>query len=321
MIINGCSHQGSHLKLEMPLDVKSGRATEFGTVFQCPKCGLSFVNPLPDLHQIDAHYDLPAYYTHGASHIQTVEPSLPDRIITHLAWLTDRGQRFHPSEVVDDLAPNVRALDIGCGSGKLLTEMAKIGMETVGIDPDPIARAEANKNGHAVYDGTAEALPTELASGKFDLVTMTHVLEHCVNPIKALENARSVMSEEGLLYCEVPNAGSGYFETYGQISEMLDVPRHLYFFKKRNLEDIAAQAGLEIVGWRFHGLTRHFAAGWKSWENGIYDRLVEVGVKPVCHQRSIFGDLKLITLNLFRSPQCRYDSIGFLARPSLRRVE
>ena len=121
-------------------------------------------------------------------------------------------------------------------------------METVGIDPDPSARVEVSRIGHAVYDGAAEALPAELASGKLDFVAMTHVLEHCISPLQALANVRSILSDDGLLHCEVPNAGSEYFETYGQISGLLDVPRHLYFFTKRNLEEISMQTGLGIHG-------------------------------------------------------------------------
>ena len=118
----------------------------------------------------------------------------------------------------------------------------------------------------------------------------------------------------------MPNAGALFFEKYREISEMLDVPRHLYFLKKANLEELADMAGLEITGWHYNGLTRHFSADWKAWENSIFDRLVEAGVTPSCGRRSVFGDLKLLANGACAAPDRRYDCIGFTARISGERA-
>jgi 2-polyprenyl-3-methyl-5-hydroxy-6-metoxy-1,4-benzoquinol methylase len=309
-----CVHRDLALKFEVPFDVKSNRRTRFGSIHQCISCGLNLVHPLPEVAQVSVHYDLPKYYTHGTSHIPEVVPTFLNRAITHLAWRTDRGIGFDPSEVRGSNGSRSKVLDIGCGSGNLLQRFADLGMETYGVDPDNTARLEAEKKGHLAYPGTAEALPSELAGKKFDVVTMTHVLEHCLSPYRALENARTLLAEDGVFYCEVPNAGSTYFQTYGQISEMLDVPRHLYLFRKKDLEVLAKAVGLEITEWKFHGLTRHFSASWKSWENSIFEQLSDAGVKTVCGRRSAIADLMLLTTGIFQSRESRYDCIGFTAR-------
>lgn len=308
-----CEHNTLAPMYEVPFDVKSGKKTRFGSINECKGCGLKLVSPSPDIADIPAHYDLPKYYTHGENHIPEVQPSFLDRVITHLAWRTDRGADLDPSDLYSRHASQSKVLDIGCGAGSLLTKFANLGMETFGVDPDENARAQASGNGHHVFPGTAEAIPAALKDEKFDVVAMTHVLEHCLNPLEALQNARSLLSETGKFYCEVPNAGSAYFQTYGQISEMLDVPRHLFFFQKKDLEVLASAAGLEITGWRFHGLTRHFGASWKSWENSIFDRLQKANVETTCGRRSFFGDIKLLTSGALRPPERRYDCIGFLA--------
>jgi 2-polyprenyl-3-methyl-5-hydroxy-6-metoxy-1,4-benzoquinol methylase len=205
-------------------------------------------------------------------------------------------------------------LDIGCGSGSMLSAMSAAGLQAVGVDPDATARLEAQRNGYTVFAGTAEELPVEITGRKFDLVTMTHTLEHCLDPSLALTNARNVLSSRGIFYCEVPNAGSRYFESYGQISEMLDVPRHLYFFNKSALSAAARSAGLEITDWTFSGYTRHFLPGWKAWENSIFERLRRLNVKLVCSRRTLVGDLVLLSRSAFLPPERRYDCIGFIAR-------
>ena len=302
------------MKFEVPFDVKSGRKTAFGKVYQCNFCGLKMVNPLPDAAEIPAHYELPKYYTHGTGHIPERQPTLAERVVTHLAWRSDFGTELDPADLLEPKGVRRRVLDIGCGAGNLLSSFSEMNMETTGVDPDKEARLQAEKRGHRVYSGTAEAMPEELANQKFDVVLMTHVLEHCQNPTLALENAKNFLSQDGVLYCEVPNAGSLYFETYGQISEMLDVPRHLFFFKKDDLELLADKVGLKITEWKYHGLTRHFNAPWKHWENSIFDGLVEAGAELKSSRRSIFGDLMLLSSGIFMPRKRRYDSIGFVAR-------
>ena len=303
---------------DMPFDVKSGRGTEFGSIHQCEICGLKLVYPLPKAEDIPAHYDLPRYYTHGADHIPETEPTFIERAMMHLAWRTDRGSMFDPSTVLRGDASNWKVLDIGCGSGDLLSSFSDMGLETFGLEPDANARSEAEKRGHRVFSGTAELIPDELRGRKFEVVTITHVLEHCLSPIDALKNAREFLAEDGVLYCEVPNAGSLYFQTYSHISEMLDVPRHLFFFRKTDLEALTNDVGLEIIKWNFHGLTRHFSASWKAWENTIFDRIEKNGHKVSCGRRSVVGDLMLLASGAFQPKERRYDSIGFLARVSPR---
>ena len=131
----------------VPFDAKSGHPTAFGAVHRCAHCGRACVSPMPDIDQIPAHYDIPAYYTHNTSHLPEVTPSLMDRLVTHLAWRTDHA---HPFDLQKDIpfAPQDRTgLDIGCGHGNLLSNMRDLGLETFGIDPDEQARAEAEKKG------------------------------------------------------------------------------------------------------------------------------------------------------------------------------
>lgn len=310
-----CSHSEAVKKFEVPFDVKADRPTRFGSVYRCSECGLGFVKPKPDASQIATHYDLPLYYTHASGgHLPISEARFIDRVMIHLAWHLDRGDPFDPRAASASLKQGAYVLDIGCGAGNLLSKFRELGLTTFGVDPDPAAVAEAETKGHTVLTGTAESLPQEMDGKEFDFVTMTHVLEHCLDPVAALNNARKALSPDGFIYCEVPNAGSRYFESYGHISEMLDVPRHLFFFSKSNLNDAAVNAGLNITSWRHHGFTRHFNPSWKKWENSIFDRLVEAGIRPVSNRRSIIGDLALLITGALDVRERRYDCIGFFAR-------
>ena len=309
-----CTHAAAQPWIEIDFDVKSDRDTTFGEIWRCPDCHLGFVDPMPKPEDIPAHYDLPSYYTQGVSHFAKVAPRLSDRILRYLAWSCD-----HPDTVLYGnfsalgLQPRT-LLDIGCGHGGLLLDWQARGVNAYGIEPDPLARAGATERGGWVYDGSAENIPADISTRRYDAIVMSHVLEHCRDPARALRNVCKLLSEVGTFYCEVPNCGCHYFRTYGQISEMLDVPRHLHFFDKTALERLAGEAGLEILDWRWSGYTRHFDPSWYGWENSIHDRIRARGHAPAVPRRTQLGSLWLLVRTALAAPENKFDSIGFFAR-------
>src|SRR5262249_11638886 len=134
--------------------------------------------------------------------------------------------------------PGARACDLGCGSGDLLTRLARLGHEVVGAEPDPAAREVVRGKGHRVLAGTAEELPEEIRGGRHDLVVMSHVLEHCLDPKRAVANAAGLLAEGGLLVIETPNNDARGLGRAGVLWPWLDVPRHLNFFTSRSLAAI-----------------------------------------------------------------------------------
>lgn len=296
----------------MPLDVKKGKAVPGGDLVWCDSCDLGTTAVQPDDQALSAAYDLSAYYTHGASHMTEVPVGILDRVLMKFAYLSDTGSVMDAQGLLAR-APGARTvLDIGCGNGDFLAALAGDGRRLVAIEPDPNARVVAAAKGLDVLPGTAEDLPEALAGQQFDLIVITHVLEHCRNPLRALENIRSLLSPTGVLYCEVPNCGATYFRTLAQISEMLDVPRHLHFFTKDSLTRLCDKAGLQVFDYSYHGYTRHFTASWRSWENRIHAMLADHGVSSP--QRTWANSLALIARTARLSPDRKYDCLGIFAR-------
>src|ERR1700748_182241 len=101
-------------------------------------------------------------------------------------------------------------VDVGCGGGTLVRELAAAGARPIGIEISEeqlaTARARDDGNGGARYlVGRAEALPLDDAS--VDLVIFMRSLHH-VSPAHlhaALREARPVLRPDGAVY--VPAAG------------------------------------------------------------------------------------------------------------------
>lgn len=311
----GCNHADARPWVQINFDVKSGKDTRFGDLLWCPDCQKGFARQMPAPEEIAAHYDLESYYTQGAaSHMPDVPVTLADRILTKLAWTFDDPPAPLATTIAGMHPTRGRFLDIGCGNGDVMAAVRQLGFDVIGVDPDPAARATAEHAGMKACEGTAEDLPASIASERFDVITMTHVLEHCLSPRTALANARACLADDGLFYCEVPNCGATYFTRSAQISEMLDVPRHLHFFTKKSLEALCDTVGLTVIDWRYHGYTRHYKAAWRAWENGIHDRISQRGEPLQAARRNFARSVKLIFDTARAAPDRKFDCIGFFAK-------
>jgi SAM-dependent methyltransferase len=95
-----------------------------------------------------------------------------------------------------------RILDVGCGTGTMLTYLAAFG-RAEGVDIDEEAIGYCRERGlENVRLGEADKLPFD--DGTFDLVTALDVVEHLDDDGSALREMRRVLRQGGLLLVTVP---------------------------------------------------------------------------------------------------------------------
>ena len=315
MFCPNCTKEMHHW-IDAPIDAKRDVETPFNVVVRCDRCGLGAIDPQPQPAEVAALYDLPSYYTHGESHIRPVASNVFDRILVHLAWRADRAYPFDPAEIAQRLPVGGTVLDIGCGDGETLEAFRALGFQVLGVDPDPRSRARAAERDLTVLDGTAERLPAAIDCRRFDLAIMTHALEHCLDPARALANLAAVTAPSGWTYVEVPNAGCLHFRTFLQCSEMFDAPRHLWFFTPAALEQSARGAGLRVREWRHAGYTRYFHASWRTWEREIHARLRRHSPRLITRDHTRLRAFGLLLRTALAGRARKYDSMGVLATPA-----
>jgi ubiquinone/menaquinone biosynthesis C-methylase UbiE len=100
------------------------------------------------------------------------------------------------------LAAGKRVLDIGCGTGYGVAEMAPAAAFAVGID----AVAAAVPGALVFVQASATALPFK--SESFDLITAFEVIEHLTDWQQMLAEARRVLHPDGILLVSTPNKSS-----------------------------------------------------------------------------------------------------------------
>jgi 2-polyprenyl-3-methyl-5-hydroxy-6-metoxy-1,4-benzoquinol methylase len=206
----------------------------------CASCCYGALTPRPSTDELRAFYD-PHYFSRYAGEScerESGPATLPlrragflDRLRANLAWRADRGQRVDEPWVHAMLGGRPgRICDLGCANGDALVALRDLGHEVIGIEVDPIAVARARARGLEVHQGTAEDLPTDMEQGRCDAVVLTHVLEHCLDPVRAARNAAALLAPGGALFVEVPNNDSLASTWSGPCWFHCDAGRHLNFF-------------------------------------------------------------------------------------------
>ena len=144
-----------------------------------------------------------------------------------------------------ELPPSARILDVGCGSGRMLDELAHRGAVT-GIDIRPEAIAATRARGHAdAYVGRAEQ--SGLASDDYDLVTAFDVVEHTADDRQTLAELLRVTRPDGALLVTVP--------AYQALWSHHDVVNEHY--RRYTSRSLAASA--TVAGWRVAHSTYFFS--------------------------------------------------------------
>ncbi len=130
-----------------------------------------------------------------------------------------------------------RMLDVGCGGGGVLKLAEECGWQAEGVDFDPDAVANARRKGLSVREGSLE--DQHYPENSFDLVLMSHVIEHVHDPLGTLREIHRVLRPGGTLAVTTPNASSWGHRHFGRDWRGLEPPRHLQIFSSPNLREIA----------------------------------------------------------------------------------
>ncbi len=147
-----------------------------------------------------------------------------------------RGRRTVLSREIANLGlPRpARVLDAGCGSGRNMVELARLGTVTgVELSRTSVSLARARQVGDVV-EGSVLDMPFE--SDSFDLAASLDVIEHLDEDLEALRELRRVVAPGGFLLVTVP-AYEWLWSGHDEINH------HHRRYTRRSLQRVAEQAG------------------------------------------------------------------------------
>jgi SAM-dependent methyltransferase len=135
-----------------------------------------------------------------------------------------------------------RLLDVGFGAGGLLRIAKGRGWTTHGVETSISAIEVGRKNGIGeLQHGDFLTVPLEEAA--FDVIVMTELIEHLVDPMAFLERAAALLRDGGLLYMTTPHGRGLSGRVLGTSWSVLRPPEHLQLFSTESIKRCVERAG------------------------------------------------------------------------------
>jgi 2-polyprenyl-3-methyl-5-hydroxy-6-metoxy-1,4-benzoquinol methylase len=168
----------------------------------------------------------------------------------------NKAQQLTFRFIKSHLKSSDRAIDIGCGNGKLLHLLKQQGWEVKGLELSSLL-ADSIKKILNIDVEVADFLSNNNEElGLFDLVTLRHVLEHLPEPVLAMKKINSFLNLGGHAVLEFPNieALDLKFKRFLQRNNIRQkkyredyVPGHCNEYSKHSFEYLAEKSGFEVV--------------------------------------------------------------------------
>ena len=268
-----CPVCASRARMATPMscsDHRGSMASDYWWIQRCRDCRTLYLDPRPDAMSMSAAYE--AYYTHS-----TESETTPDKGAGGILWGLIHGYvnaRFGLSRkpsyslgrlvfailppwrlkldyygrhlFADAYPDRGRLLDVGCGNGAFLARAAAMGWSVTGLEPDPKATAACREQGLDVIEGTLATLACELEDS-FDVITLSHSIEHVADPREALLSVASFLKDGGRLWMALPNPKSIGAWFFRGCWRELHPPYHLCIPDQKQLTNMLRNAGFEEI--------------------------------------------------------------------------
>ena len=220
-------------------------------ILQCEKCFTSFVDKMPSDAELETYYKGFKF---------CINEDNKKKI------LKDDFRKWFSSF---NLPHNAKMLDIGGGGGFFSLAFQKFGFGDatyIDLDPDSCKYAESQNISNVFNSDVSDLLAKD--EQKFDFIYSRHLIEHLVNPIKIIDIAIDLLSDDGVFLLQFPN-GLSYErlvdkDHYQNRQNLLVASNHLFskFRIFRILHSNKTAFGLDPI--------RHL---WAISPKGIYEYL------------------------------------------------
>jgi 2-polyprenyl-3-methyl-5-hydroxy-6-metoxy-1,4-benzoquinol methylase len=245
-----------HTELAVGFDYELLTCSNPWRFVQCGTCGHVWLNPRPGVAELGVIYPS-TYYAYNYAKINPLARKAKD-------WLDRRKM----AKIIRQCgAPPRTYADIGCGDGRFLRTLEKLGVVRSGLYGLELDEQVVNRLRSEGYTGVfCERVEdtSSLPEGAIDLITMFHVIEHVNDPAAVVRQVARWLSPGGVFALETPNLGSldarlfqrTYWGGY-------HIPRHWNLFTPTTISRLLKENGLEVV-------TTIFQTGHSFWMYSLH---------------------------------------------------
>ena len=158
-------------------------------VVVCDRCGMGYVNPVPDQHDWDQYY------------MQFSKYATPTTISEVDQFRFSIIAEFLKDELISESAT---ILDVGCGSGGLLKTLAQKGFhQLTGLEPAPVGNHFSSQDSSILFIN--EPFDSLNVESYYDVIILEQVLEHLGDVRRVIQKVSALQKPGGLVYIGVPD--------------------------------------------------------------------------------------------------------------------
>lgn len=212
--------------------------SEFALVF-CPTCKSVYLSPPPTREDLRVLYE---------ESIQFADDhyTAPEQVARILAYYGSAVGYLGLLSV-----PGCRVLEVGAGFSWVSRASKAADPTCVTVAQD--VSGECKEHCSWVDEYHVGALDDMPPQDPFDLASMTHVIEHLVDPGAMLKSIAHRLKQGGKLFITAPYRPTGWKPAHGvdpwRNYSYLHVPAHVTYFSRKWFERVAPRYGLRITHW------------------------------------------------------------------------
>lgn len=198
--------------------------------YACKKCGMIYVSPYLSDSEIERYYAYMSNYEYSANQYDFLD--------------IDKNKAERQFQYIDQYAKEnslKSVFDIGASVGFTLNLFKKNGYEVSGLEPSSKCREVAKSNFEIDLIGGFIHKEFELDQ-KFDVIILSHVIEHLLHPREVVSVIRNLMSDDGILFVEQPDIDLFDERDLYQFSF-----EHVNYFNIGSLENLMGQVGMTLL--------------------------------------------------------------------------
>jgi len=236
-----CSHNSFELVGEHP-DFHGSH------IVVCNDCGFISTFPCPGSEELTDGYKIQYRKKWDKNNYETYGKLTDVRAMSQMHYL-----QKHCHFKFDD--KNV--MDIGFSSGAFLVQFSNYTRNISGFEPDLNMYNYAKSRlpvSAKLYN--SEYRRETLGDNKYDIVIMSHVVEHLIDPIRVIKSILEILGEAGVVFFELPNDNKGSVKDL--VSSNHEGSFHLHYFNVKTFQETIRKAGGEIINVTTYGPHRWF---------------------------------------------------------------
>lgn len=208
---------------------------------KCRRCCFKYVSPRLSKKQLLKYYK---NINNNGLFMKDFELRKHDHFNDPVERKNKIRDRHFEIETTNKFTNCARILDIGCGTGFYFEGL--IGNhELHGIELSQKAVAYTRKRFNALIH-ECDIDDAIFKEDYFDVINMTYVIEHLLDPVQIMKNIYKWLRPGGLLLVSSPNWSAIVSRIYREFFRLNDPCQHINIFERKSLDDFLSKSGFSV---------------------------------------------------------------------------